>query len=55
MEKLNIVVLSTDLDLRIQVKNSITSERMVISGFGDFNDAGLVKLSGLYRMLSSVQ
>ena len=48
MEKLNIVVLSTDLDLRIQVKNSITSERMVISGFGDFNDAGLVKLSGLY-------
>lgn len=48
MEKLNIVVLSTDLDLRIQVKNSINSERMVIAGFADFNDAGLIKLSGLY-------
>jgi len=48
VEKLNVVVLTDDMDLRIQVKNQITSESIVISGYSDFSSAAMLKIESMF-------
>ena len=48
MEKLNVVVLTDDMDLRIQVKNQIASEGIVISGYSDFSSAAMLKIESMF-------
>ena len=40
MEKLNLLVLSDDLDLRIEIKNLATDEEFAISGYSGFTAEG---------------
>ncbi len=44
MEKINLLVLSDDLDLRIEVKNLITDEEFAISGYSGFTAEGKTKI-----------
>ena len=48
MDKLNIVVLSEDIDLRIHVKNHLLGDDIVISGYSDFDSAGKLKTVNLF-------
>ena len=48
MEKLNVVVLTDDMDLRIHVKNSITSDDIVIAGYSDFDSRAMLKIESLF-------
>lgn len=48
MEKINIVVLSEDLDLRIQIKNLVQNEEYVISGYSDFTDEAKIKVENMF-------
>ena len=44
MEKINLLVLSDDLDLRIEVKNLVCDETFAISGYSDFTPDGKTKI-----------
>ncbi|MBQ7102005.1 MAG: AAA family ATPase [Clostridia bacterium] len=44
MEKINLLVLSDDLDLRIEVKNLVSDETFAISGYSDFTPEGKTKI-----------
>ena len=44
MEKINLLVLSDDLDLRIEVKNLITDDEFAISGYSGFTAEGKTKI-----------
>ena len=48
MEKLNAVVLSEDIDLRIYIKNHLKGDNIVISGYSDFGSAGKLKAESLF-------
>lgn len=48
MEKLNVVVLTEDMDLRIHVKNRVMSEHIVISGYSDFSSAAMLKIESMF-------
>lgn len=48
MQKLNVVVLSEDIDSRIQIKNNLRSDDFVIAGYGEFNSAGMLKTQNLF-------
>ena len=48
MEKLNVVVLTDDMDLRILVKNLIPPDSMVISGYSDFSSSAMLKIESMY-------
>lgn len=43
MEKINLLVLSDDLDLRIEIKNLITDDGFAISGYSGFTPEGKTK------------
>lgn len=44
MEKINLLVLSDDLDLRIEIKNLVNDEAFAISGYSDFTSDGKTKI-----------
>ena len=44
MEKINLLVLSDDLDLRIEIKNLVSDETFAISGYSDFTPDGKTKI-----------
>lgn len=44
MDKINLLVLSDDLDLRIEMKNLITDEEFAISGYSGFSVEGKTKI-----------
>lgn len=44
MEKINILVLCDDLDLRIEIKNLVDSEAFAISGYSGFSAEGKLKV-----------
>ncbi len=48
MEKINILVLSDDLDLRIEIKNLVADEAFAISGFSGFSAEGKTKTVNKY-------
>ncbi len=48
MEKLNLLVLSDDLDLRIEIKNLATDEEFAISGYSGFTAEGKRKAVNKY-------
>lgn len=48
MEKLNVVVLSEDIDIRVHMKNRLTSEDIAICGYSECNEVGKLKIQGLF-------
>lgn len=48
MEKMNLLVLSDDLDLRIEVKNLVADEAFAISGYSGFTAEGKTKIVNKY-------
>lgn len=48
MEKLNLVVLSEDIDLRVHLKNQLTSDEIAICGYSECSEAGKLKIQGLF-------
>ncbi len=44
MERINLLVLSDDLDLRIEVKNLVNDENFAISGYSEFTPEGRMKI-----------
>ncbi|MBR3779595.1 MAG: AAA family ATPase [Clostridia bacterium] len=48
MEKLNLLVLSDDLDLRIEIKNLVADEEFAISGYSGFTAEGKTKTVNKY-------
>lgn len=44
MERINLLVLSDDLDLRIEIKNLVTDEEFAISGYSGFTQEGKTKI-----------
>ncbi len=48
MEKMNLLVLSDDLDLRIEVKNLVADEAFAISGYSGFTAEGKTKIINKY-------
>ena len=48
MDKINLLVLSDDLDLRIEMKNLITDEDFAISGYSGFSVEGKTKIINKY-------
>jgi len=48
MEKINLLILSDDLDLRIEVKNLVADEAFAISGYSDFTAEGKTKIVNKY-------
>ena len=44
MERINLLVLSDDLDLRIEIKNLVTDESFAISGYSGFTPEGKTKI-----------
>lgn len=44
MERINLLVLSDDLDLRIEVKNLVNDENFAISGYSEFTPEGRTKI-----------
>ncbi len=48
MEKLNVVVLSEDIDLRVHLKNLLTSDEIAICGYSECSEAGKLKIQGLF-------
>lgn len=48
MEKMNLLVLSDDLDLRIEVKNLVADEAFAISGYSGFSAEGKTKIINKY-------
>jgi len=48
LEKLNVVVLTEDMDLRIHVKNRLPGDTFVISGYSDFSSAAMLKIESMF-------
>lgn len=48
MEKMNLLILSDDLDLRIEVKNLVADEAFAISGYSGFTAEGKTKIVNKY-------
>ncbi len=48
MEKLNVVVLTEDMDLRIHIKNRLAPDAFVISGYSDFSSAAVLKVENMF-------
>jgi len=48
MEKINIVIISDDLDLRIEIKNLIDDKKYAISGFAGFGEEAKTKIISLF-------
>ncbi len=48
MGKLNVVVLTEDMDLRIHVKNKLPGDSFVISGYSDFSSAAMLKIESMF-------
>ncbi len=48
MEKMNLLVLSDDLDLRIEIKNLVADEAFAISGYSGFSEEGKTKTVNKY-------
>ena len=48
MEKINLLILSDDLDLRIEVKNLVADEAFAISGYSGFTAEGKTKIVNKY-------
>ncbi len=48
MEKMNLLVLSDDLDLRIEIKNLVADEAFAISGYSGFSAEGKTKTVNKY-------
>ena len=48
MEKINVVILSDDLDLRIEVKNLLQREMFAISGYSDYGAEAKTKIVNLF-------
>lgn len=48
MERINLLVLSDDLDLRIEVKNLVADEAFAISGYSGFTAEGKTKIVNKY-------
>lgn len=48
MEKINVVILSDDLDLRIEVKNLLLREQFAISGYSDYGAEAKTKIVNLF-------
>ena len=48
MEKLNVVVLTEDMDLRIHVKNKLPVDSFVISGYSDFSSVAMLKIESMF-------
>lgn len=48
MDKLNVVVLTNDIDLRIHVKNHIIDDDMVVAGYSEFGESAKLKVEGMY-------
>lgn len=48
MEKINLLVLSDDLDLRIEIKNLVAEEAFAISGYSGFTSEGKTKTVNKY-------
>ena len=48
MEKINVVILSDDLDLRIEVKNLLQREQFAISGYSSFGAEAKTKIVNLF-------
>lgn len=48
MDKLNIVILSDELDLQIHVKNLVIADDTVVSGVAKFDSAGKLKAENLF-------
>ncbi len=44
MERINLLVLSDDLDLRIEIKNLVTDDEFAISGYSGFTPEGKTKI-----------
>lgn len=44
MERINLLVLSDNLDLRIEVKNLVNDESFAISGYSEFTPEGRTKI-----------
>lgn len=48
MEKINVVILSDNLDLRIDVKNLLTNDKFAISGYSGFGSEAKTKIMNLF-------
>ena len=48
MERINLLVLSDDLDLRIEIKNLVSDETFAISGYSGFSAEGKTKIINKY-------
>ncbi len=48
MDKINLLVLSDDLDLRIEMKNLVSDEEFAISGYSGFTEEGKTKIVNKY-------
>lgn len=48
MEKINVVILSDDLDLRIEVKNLLQREQFAISGYSDYGAQAKTKIVNMF-------
>lgn len=48
MEKINVVILSDELDLRIDVKNLLTEDRFAVSGYSGFGAEAKTKIINLF-------
>lgn len=48
MDKLNVVVLTKEIDLRVQIKNKVASDDIVIAGYSDYSDAAKLKILGMF-------
>ena len=48
MEKINVVILSDDLDLRIEVKNLLEREQFAISGYSNYGAEAKTKIVNLF-------
>lgn len=46
MDKLNVVVISDDIDTKIRIKNLIDGEKFAVSGFFEYNDLTVLKILG---------
>lgn len=48
MEKLNLVVLSEETQLKVSIKNKIVDESMAVVGYADYNEESRLKIEGLF-------
>ena len=48
MDKLNIVVISSDIDIKIKIKNLIDGDRFAVSGFFEYDELTVLKILGYH-------